>query len=336
MEDKPLISFALFTYNQERFIAESVRAALAQTYSPLEIIISDDCSKDRTFEIIQAEVSEYAGAHRVIARRNERNLGLKGHINRVMELARGDFIVVAAGDDISLPQRVERLAAVWEKEGAALVYSNLRVIDEKGALYKPFYGKKSDTSFDDLLSGNYHIIGASCAWDKKVFDVFGPLPEKEGPAYEDRMIPFRAALISSTRYVDECLVYYRKHDLNQSAWMKIPASSIAELKNIYASYRRNGLLSALEFKRLLGIAKQAGLQADYERATRVLDKRAAHLTLALELLTLNFQARFFAFFRQGGRVQGVKRKLDLLLIALSPTLYVLTLRLWGYWKYGSR
>jgi len=48
---KPLITFALFAYNQERFIREAVQGAFSQTYSPLEIIMSDDCSKDRTFDI---------------------------------------------------------------------------------------------------------------------------------------------------------------------------------------------------------------------------------------------------------------------------------------------
>jgi glycosyltransferase involved in cell wall biosynthesis len=55
-DDKPLLTLAMFAYNHERFIAEAVRGALRQTYSPLEIIISDDCSTDRTFEIIQSEI----------------------------------------------------------------------------------------------------------------------------------------------------------------------------------------------------------------------------------------------------------------------------------------
>ncbi len=50
---KPLVTFMLRTYNHERFIREAVRSALTQTYSPLQVVISDDCSQDRTFEIIQ-------------------------------------------------------------------------------------------------------------------------------------------------------------------------------------------------------------------------------------------------------------------------------------------
>ena len=48
--EKPLVTFALFAYNQERFITEAVEAAFAQTYQPLEIIISDDGSSDKTYD----------------------------------------------------------------------------------------------------------------------------------------------------------------------------------------------------------------------------------------------------------------------------------------------
>ena len=55
--DRPLVTFALFAYNQEEFIREAVEGAFAQTYEPLEIILSDDCSSDRTYEIIQEDGS---------------------------------------------------------------------------------------------------------------------------------------------------------------------------------------------------------------------------------------------------------------------------------------
>src|SRR5215210_7890630 len=100
---KPLVTFMIFAYNQEQFIREAVRGALAQTYAPLELIFSDDCSHDRTFEIIEEEVANYDGPHKIVLNRNKENLGTGGHVNRVMELAKGELIVAAAGDDISLP-----------------------------------------------------------------------------------------------------------------------------------------------------------------------------------------------------------------------------------------
>src|SRR5208337_387457 len=106
-QDKPLLTFALVGYNQERFIREAVEGAFAQTYSPLEIILSDDCSSDRTFDIMREMAAAYRGPHRVVLNRNAVNTGFGGHINRVMELVHGELVLIAAGDDISLPGRAE-------------------------------------------------------------------------------------------------------------------------------------------------------------------------------------------------------------------------------------
>ena len=91
-EDLPLVTFALFAYNQEKYIREAVEAALAQDYPNLEIILSDDCSTDRTFEVIQNIVSKYKGRHRVIHNRNQSNLGISRHLNMAFSMVSGDFV----------------------------------------------------------------------------------------------------------------------------------------------------------------------------------------------------------------------------------------------------
>ena len=71
--DLPLVSFVLLTYNQELYVKQAVEGALKQDYPTLEIIISDDCSSDSTFEIIQSVVSTYSGKHKVTILRNSSN-----------------------------------------------------------------------------------------------------------------------------------------------------------------------------------------------------------------------------------------------------------------------
>ncbi len=137
LEAKPLITFALFAYNQEKYIREALNGVFAQTYTPLQIILSDDCSSDKTFEIMELEAKKYTSdnnANKVIVNRNPENLGIGGHINKVMSLAEGDLIVVAAGDDISLPERVETIYSVWKKNNfpSSSIHSAYFEIDEKG------------------------------------------------------------------------------------------------------------------------------------------------------------------------------------------------------------
>ena len=215
-ENGRLVTFALFTYNQERFVAEAVRSALAQTYSPLEIIISDDCSTDRTFEIIQQEVGGYDGPHEIRLNRNARNVGLGAQVNLVMRMAKGTLIVGAAGDDVSMPNRVERLFSAYDSScGKAMsVFSNGFFIDEfgnrEGLFIKANDGRHSSLNWLARHMGG--AIGCAHAWDRRVFDLFGSIDEEV--IHEDVVISFRSALLGKVEFVNESLVLYRRHQDN--------------------------------------------------------------------------------------------------------------------------
>src|SRR5262245_21858758 len=112
---KPLLTFAVVAFNTERFIEAAIEGAFAQTYTPLEIILSDDCSEDGTFEIMRKKAGAYRGPHRVILNRNPVRRSIAGHINRVVELSRGALIVGSAGDDVSLPERTQIIYETWEQ-----------------------------------------------------------------------------------------------------------------------------------------------------------------------------------------------------------------------------
>src|SRR5260370_11691464 len=108
------LTFVVAALNAERFIREAVGAAFAQTYSPLEIILSDDCSEDRTFEIMCEMAKVYRGPHRIVLNRNPIRRSIGGHINRIMEVSQGELILAAAGADISLPPRDKSTYEAWE------------------------------------------------------------------------------------------------------------------------------------------------------------------------------------------------------------------------------
>lgn len=215
---RPLITFALFSYNQQAFIKEAVEAAFAQDYQPLEIIISDDCSTDATYSIIQELMQRYAGSHRVIARRNELNHGLISHINKVFDLAKGEWIVVAAGDDISVPERVsEVVKAARADERINLVSSALTSIDSKGVEMGLDHLSSCDsnmlsdvvvTGLPELLAGTSpYAHGATLAYSRKLIDAFPPAPADA--VYEDAIYKFRSALAGWRAHIDKPLVKYR-------------------------------------------------------------------------------------------------------------------------------
>lgn len=217
MNRKPLITFVLFGYNQEGFIREALDGAFSQTYSPLEIILSDDCSSDRTFEIMTETAKNYTGPHKVVLNRNSSNFGIGAHINRVMELANGELIVVAAGDDISVPERVEYIYKVYESSNrkAKSIFSKFIAIDQEGNnlnYQQDRMYQYANYGIENLVMQDHILSGCSHAWDRELFDIYGPLIIPL--TCEDMVIPIRSSLLGEIRYIEEALVRYRVHDKN--------------------------------------------------------------------------------------------------------------------------
>lgn len=216
LAEKPLVSFVLFAYNQSSFIREAIEGAFSQTYSNLEIILSDDCSTDDTFQIMQAVASEYSGPHRLILNRNVDNTGIGGHINKCMELSSGELIIIAAGDDVSLPERTEKTVEHWQNKDRQYmsIYTDAYVIDESGHVIEE-REKRFPSDPVRMLLNSGRVLGCSHAWDRQLFTKFGPL--MDNLTYEDRALPFRALLLGEVLKINEPLVKYRLCD---SHWRK--------------------------------------------------------------------------------------------------------------------
>lgn len=215
----PLVTFALFAYNQERYIREAVEGALAQDYPNLEIIVSDDCSTDGTFDVIEQTLSRYAGRHRIRAIRNQTNQGLIRHVLSVGKAATGDVVVVAAGDDISLPQRTSRLAdSILADPRVAAVDSKVDIIDEHGSRIAESVDRPLGTSPPYLyLNGGAHetIQGCAAAYRRDLFLV--DIPDGHFDFAEDILLAFHAHILGRKKVsLQEALVLYRRHGASLS------------------------------------------------------------------------------------------------------------------------
>jgi len=209
--DRPPVTLFVLAYNQEALVRAAIEGAFAQTYQPLEIILSDDASPDGTFAVMQAMAAAYSGPHRVILNRNPANLGLTAHVSRVMQRATGAFVVQNAGDDVSHPERTAKLVAAWRAGAGRVmaVHSGMRRLGADGATapYPPSRPPMAGVGPYAVIRDGLHLIGASLGWDRAVFDVFGPLPAPV--LVEDRPIAFRASLLGEIAYVEEPLLDYR-------------------------------------------------------------------------------------------------------------------------------
>lgn len=213
--DRPLVTFALFAYNQEKYIREAVQGAFSQTYEPLEIILSDDCSSDKTFELMQEMAAAYEGPHEVKVRQNMFNLGTALHVQMTFTECHGQLFVVAAGDDISTEERVATLTDAWISEGCpeGAVHSG-RELFGYGQTVKFVQAKQFAYSRHELdgYAEAYWLPAAAptCAYSRGVFEKFPPL--LGGSIIEDMPLMMRAALIGRYISCNEPLVRQRLHE----------------------------------------------------------------------------------------------------------------------------
>lgn len=207
------LSLVVMAYKQEDFIRDAVEAALAQDYPDLEIVLSDDCSPDNTFAIMEEMARSYDGPHRIVLNRNPQNLGLIGHVNQLFSLVSSDWLIYNAGDDMSEPHRARTIAEAIGRDDPHYVYSNVTDLDASGT---PMPKQKNRTrpealqqkSLPDLAKALSHALGASSAWHRDLFARFGPIVESS--VFEDQVLMFRARLLGRVSYLDDRLLRYRR------------------------------------------------------------------------------------------------------------------------------
>lgn len=212
---RPLASICMFAYNHERFIVEALEGAVSQTYTPIEILLSDDASTDRTFARAEAFAAGYAGPHALRLHRNDMNLGVAGNVNRTLADARGELLFFADGDDVSLPERV---AACWEHYRAhgepLYLVSDAIWMDEEGREIPGDFRLPARTPSGIVASIRARVPGAwgtGLCFHRRLWDVFGPFRAGRLRLI-DCALAFRAALLGgSIAMLPRKLVRYRQH-----------------------------------------------------------------------------------------------------------------------------
>jgi glycosyltransferase involved in cell wall biosynthesis len=332
--DRPLLTFSVGAYNQERFIRQAVEGAFAQTYSPLQIILSDDCSRDRTYEIMSEMAAAYRGPHQIVLNRNPRNLGLVGHVNRLAELMRGELMVMCAGDDIPVPNRTEALGQAWEASNrkACCLHSRVIHIDENyrgDGPPKPQEMSEADATFEDgpsiiksyLRSTGPVVLGCTAAFSRNLFDCFGPLPENV--VFEDMALTFRAMLSGGLTFINRPLVLYRLHSSNlhhsKAEFVRTMADLLADEERKKTMLKRK-LSVAKSFRRDLERAKELGIIEPPDQAVLVEEVRGFEEQNEWELdyRSANFFRRFALFMGRPDYQQASPAGSERMVFRLMP------------------
>ncbi len=128
MTAAPRYSVLIPAFNHAEFVEEAVTSALEDGGNRVEVIIVDDGSSDATPNVLRAlDVDERVYVH------TQENQGAHAALNRLLGMARGEFVFILNSDDAFEPGRLNRLAATLEQHpDAAIACSTLRIVDDQG------------------------------------------------------------------------------------------------------------------------------------------------------------------------------------------------------------
>lgn len=288
---RPMISVALCTYNGERFIPQQLASIAKQTRLPDELVVCDDCSNDRTVEMIRAFAASVSFPVKLVE--NRENLGSARNFEKAMELCSGDLIALSDQDDEWSLVRLERCEReLLAHPEAGLVFSDGEIIDDQSL---PI-GKRLWQAFDftamrrrELIAGNYDLLvkhrfvtGATVMLRAALRDRFLPIPSGW---IHDEWIAGIVPAFSDLKPIDEALIFYRQHISQQvgSPGEATPRWSITDLWNTLAEGEKNdsyweGLSRNIRFAQTL-CDTLSGMSLD-ERGRSILSSYQAWLRFA--------------------------------------------------------
>lgn len=132
--NEPLVSILVITYNSSAYLVETLESAKYQSYDNLELIITDDCSTDNTFDICIEWIEknrEYFKEVKLV--RPEKNLGIAGNCNHGLEYCTGEWVKLIAGDDILLPNCISEYQKYSIFNDELYFFSYPRILMNSGA-----------------------------------------------------------------------------------------------------------------------------------------------------------------------------------------------------------
>lgn len=211
-EKKIQVAALFITFNQKKFIEKSLQSLFDQTYKTFDIVISDDCSTDGTFEIIQNLISNYSGHHKIILNRNLKNCGIGKNTQIAIDLCNADLYVTCDGDDISTKDRFSQIVNFFkeDKTGINFLATDAFLMAKNDAI-GPIKVSANLDSIDSVLSAiNLRPVffGATTAFTKDLIEGYPQI--QEGVCGIDQIMLLRSLMKGAAATLHKPLIYHRE------------------------------------------------------------------------------------------------------------------------------
>lgn len=202
--ERPTVSVVMTAYNRERLIADAIESVLAQTFTDFELIVVDDCSTDRTVEVVRTFLSD----PRVRLVQNARNLGDYPNRNHAASFAVGEYLKYHDSDDVMYPHCLSVLVGALSAEpSAGFALSGHRawpggpspmLLTPRLLFEREFFGE-----------GASNVGPAAALFRREIFAALGGFPERG--SHSDSLFWLHASARVNVLLVYGDLYWYRVH-----------------------------------------------------------------------------------------------------------------------------
>lgn len=227
---KPVVSIIMPTFNSAKFVSDSIISIINQTFTNWELLITDDCSTDNTFNLIK----EYSNKdNRVKVYRLKRNGGAGIARNNSIKHAKGRYIAFCDSDDRWLPEKLEKQIHFMQCSEIALSYTDYKIENEKNRIEAVFRSPAKITYHDMLKTDNIGCLTA--VYDTQMIGKHFMPPIRKRQDWALWLI-----ILKKTPYalgLQESLAIYKKRSSS------ISSNKVKLIKYIWAIYRFEEKLS---------------------------------------------------------------------------------------------
>lgn len=221
------VAICLATYNGEKYIAQQIDSILSQTYSYWTLFVRDDCSTDKTRDILNVYVEKYPDKIFFIPNFAVNPHGAKNNFSCILKWIKSryqfSYFMFSDQDDIWLKNKIEvsmkkinKLEKKFSKDMPLLIHTDLKVVDQNlSILGKSFFRYRAlnpdITDLNHLLVQN-NITGCTMLWNKQLNQLFDL--ENEKIVMHDWWIALVASCFGVISYVNRPMILYRQHQKN--------------------------------------------------------------------------------------------------------------------------
>jgi len=315
-----LVSICMATYNGEAYIKEQLDSLIDQDYKNIEIIVQDDNSQDKTYEILQ----EYAKKYKFIkVFQNKENIGYIKNFESLIQRANGDYIALCDQDDIWKKDKLSLL--VNQIKDNSLVYANSLLVDKNlnslgmtlsQKLNNNFISSKDPLNF--LLDNS--VSAHAMMFKKELVEYLKTFPTT---IYFDQYIAMVAASQNGVKYIDKELVLYRQHSHNTlKKEKKAKKSLFQKIKN---KLQKKVDENTANIKRVKEIKKLDTLKTEDKKLLQKLEKiymdfKKSFINLEALLFFIKYKERFLKITRKNAIIYAIKSSIGYKLYRILPIL----------------